>query len=180
MHKAYAACHTDRMLLRPAEPDDAIDVARVHVRAWQAGYRGLLAQEYLDSLRAEDRARRYDFANGDPSQPATRVAVVDGLVRGFVTTMPARDVVAPMSGELCALYVDPDWWGRGLGKALAVAARVRLREQGFRDAVLWLLAGNRRGERFYRGDGWVADGTVRKDVVWGVAVDEVRYRRALD
>ena len=36
------------MLLRPAEPADAMDVARVHVRAWQVAYRNLLPDEYLD------------------------------------------------------------------------------------------------------------------------------------
>ena len=46
------------MLLRPAEPQDAMGVARVHVRSWQAGYRGLLPDAYLDGLRAEDRARQ--------------------------------------------------------------------------------------------------------------------------
>ena len=40
------------MFLRPAEPDDAMEVARVHVRSWQAGYRGLLPDAYLDGLRA--------------------------------------------------------------------------------------------------------------------------------
>lgn len=168
------------MLLRAAEPDDALGVARVHVRAWQVGYRGLLPQEYLDGLRAEERARRYDFAGGDPSKPATLVVVENGAVRGFATTMPALDAGTRALGELCALYVDPDWWGRGVGTALVAAARTRLRERGFREAVLWLLAGNRRGERFYLGDGWAADGTARKDTVWGVDVDETRYRRALD
>jgi integrase/recombinase XerD len=33
------------MLLRPAEPDDAIAVARVHVRSWQAAYRTLMNTE---------------------------------------------------------------------------------------------------------------------------------------
>jgi hypothetical protein len=50
---------------------------------------------------------------------------------------------------------------------------------GFRNAVLWLLAGNARADRFYRIDGWAPDGPARTDSVWGVTVDEVRYRRAL-
>ena len=165
------------MMVRPAEPDDAMNVARVHVRAWQSGYRGILPQEYLDGLRAEDRARRYDFASRDPSHPATLVAVDAGAILGFATTLPSREAGL---GELAALYVDPDSWSRGIGTALVSAARARLRDQGLRSAVLWLLAGNRRGERFYRGDGWLPDGTVRKDVVWGVEVDEVRYGRPLD
>jgi hypothetical protein len=41
--------------VRPARPDDALPVAGVHVRSWQAAYRGLLPDDYLDGLRAEER-----------------------------------------------------------------------------------------------------------------------------
>ena len=45
------------MILRPAEPEDAMAVARVHVRSWQMGYKDLLPQDYLASLQPEERAR---------------------------------------------------------------------------------------------------------------------------
>jgi GNAT superfamily N-acetyltransferase len=167
------------MYLRPAEPDDAMDVAGVHVRSWQAAYRGLLPDAYLDGLRAEDRAQRYRFGSDDVRDPATIVATEDGTICGFATTAPARDSDAQDDGELFALYVDPEWWGRGFGAALIAAARGRLVDLGFRNAVLWLLAGNARADRFYRIDGWLPDGPARTDSVWGVTVDEVRYRRAL-
>jgi GNAT superfamily N-acetyltransferase len=167
------------MLLRPARPDDALAVARVHVRAWQTGYSDLLPAAYLDQLRAEERAQRYDFATQDMRKPATMVAIAGDVVRGFATTAPARHAESPEYGELCALYVDPDWWGRGLGVALIVAARNRLAEQGYRYASLWLLAGNDRGDRFYRRDGWLPDGQHRVDQIWGITVDEIRYRRVL-
>jgi GNAT superfamily N-acetyltransferase len=155
-------------------------VARVHVRSWQAGYRGLLPDAYLDGLRPEERAARYDFASENVLDPVTIVAVDDdGLICGFATTSPARDLDVPDDGELCALYVDPEWWGRGAGRALIDAARTQLVEMGFGSAVLWLLAGNARADRFYRMDGWMPDGLLRSDTMWGVAVDEVRYRRAL-
>jgi GNAT superfamily N-acetyltransferase len=167
------------MLLRPAEPEDALDVARVHVRSWQAGYRGLLPDAYLDGLRAEERAERYRFDSDNMREPATVVAIEDGMICGFVTTAPARDSDIPEHGEVFALYVDPEWWGRGFGVALMSAARTRLVDAGFRNAVLWLLAGNARADRFYRIDGWVPDGLNRRDTVWGVTVDEVRYQRVL-
>jgi len=165
--------------IRPAEPDDALAVARVHVRSWQVAYRTLLPDEYLDGLRPEERAGRYVFGSLDPLTPATIVASEAGAIRGFATTAPARDADVPDHGELWALYVDPDWWGRGIGTALASAARAQLAALGFQQAVLWLLAGNSRAARFYRHDGWVPDGRHRTDSVWGVTVDEVRYRRAL-
>jgi len=79
------------MLLRAAESADAMSVARVHVRSWQSAYRGLLPDEYLDKLRPEDRAQRYDFATRDPQSPHTIVAAEAGLIRGFATTAPSRD-----------------------------------------------------------------------------------------
>lgn len=168
------------MLLRPAEPEDAIAVARVHVRSWQAAYRTLLPDDYLDQLRAEDRAQKYDFSNSDPLKPQTIVAVEDGVIYGFATTAPSREPDLPDHGELYALYVDPEQWRRGIGIALMSAARARLAGLGFRSAMLWLLAGNIRAERFYQCDGWACDGKRRTDLVWGITVNEVRFQRRLE
>ncbi len=168
------------VLLRPAEPADAMDVARVHVRAWQVAYRNLLPDGYLDGLKPEDRARRYTFGGTDPHEPMTTVAVDErGTIRGFVTTCAARDADVPGYGELAAIHVDPDWWGRGVGVALLASARVFLLDSGFRRAILWMLVGNVRAERFYAKDGWAPDGTQRTDTVWGVQVNDQRYRRSL-
>ena len=167
------------MLLRPAMPEDALPVARVHVRSWQAAYRTLLPDDYLDRLLPEDRAQKYDFSGVDASKPYTIVALQDGLIRGFATTAPSKDHDLPGYGELCALYVDPERWGRGVGKALMSAAREHLSESGFRNVLLWVLVGNVRAERFYRIDGWAPDGMRRTDTMWGATVDEIRYRREL-
>jgi GNAT superfamily N-acetyltransferase len=168
------------MLLRSAEPEDAIAVARVHVRSWQVAYRTLLPADYLDQLRPEDRAQKYDFASLDPRKPQTIVAIEEGLIHGFATTAPSRDPDLPGHGELYALYVDPEQWGRGIGVALISAARTRLFRLGFRNAVLWVLAGNTRAERFYQIDRWAPDSLRRTESVWGVTVDEIRYQRELE
>jgi len=167
------------MLLRLATPEDALSVAQVHVRSWQAAYRNLLPTDYLDRLRPEDRAKRYDFGNADPGKPATIVAVEGDAAVGFATVAPARDADAQGRGELCALYVDPQWWGRHVGLALVEQARCHLRGLGYQDAILWVLVGNTRAERFYSLDGWSQDGMKRKASVWDIAVDEVRYTRRL-
>lgn len=167
------------MLIRPAVPEDALAVARVHVRSWQVAYRRLLPDDYLDQLRPEDRAPSYDFATADPQKPLTIVTTEKEVILGFATTAPSRQPDLPRHGELCALYVDPEQWGRGLGAALVSAARANLFAAGFRSAFLWVLAGNVRAERFYGIDQWVADGIRRTDTVWGIQVDEVRYQRTL-
>jgi GNAT superfamily N-acetyltransferase len=156
------------MLIRPAIPADALAVARVHVRAWQVGYQGLLPAVYLDSLRAEDRAARYTF--GDKSGPSTSVAVDGEAIVGFFTLH--RD-------ELSALHVAPEAWRRGVGSALIAKARADLAASGLSRAWLWLLAGNTRARKFYERDGWTPTGEKRSDVVWGAAVEELRHERQL-
>lgn len=172
------------MLVRPAMPEDAMAVARVHVRSWQTAYRTLLPDDYLDQLRPEDRAAKYDFVNSNTREPWTIVAVKegvtrDGLICGFATTAPSREPDLANYGELYALYVDPDYWGHGIGIALITAARGRLLELGFQNAFLWVLKGNIRAERFYQRDGWMPDGVRRTQTVWGITVDEIRYQRRL-
>jgi GNAT superfamily N-acetyltransferase len=167
------------MELRRAEPADAMAVARVHVRSWQAAYRKLMPDDYLDQLRPEDRAKKYDFGTLDPIRPQTILATESGEIRGFATTAPAQDSDMSDYGELYALYVDPDYWGRGIGVALVSAARARLFDLGFRNAILWVLVGNVRAERFYRRDQWIPDGEQRTEEIWGLQVNDVRYRRSL-
>ena len=167
------------MPLRAAEPNDAAAVALVHVRSWQAAYRGLLPDDYLDGLRPEDRATRYTFGDPDPDVPSTVVAVEQGTIRGFATIGPARDDDRPGGGELYALYVDPGSWDTGVGRELMADARRRLSERGHDEATLWVLVGNERAQRFYRIDGWFPDGPSRVDEIWGATVDEIRYRTAL-
>lgn len=168
------------MNLRPAAPDDAMAVARVHVRAWQVAYKGLIPDEYLQGLRPENRAERYDFASLDPTRPRTLVAAEADAILGFATIAPARDEDAIGQGELCAIYVDPDCWSRGIGRALVSAARDELHGLGFREAILWVVAGNARAQRFYEADGWALDGMHRQQQVWSVTVDTVRYNRLLE
>jgi GNAT superfamily N-acetyltransferase len=151
-------------------------VADVHVRAWKTAYRGLLPDEYLDTLAPEHRIPGYRFGEPDP---ITLLALDGDALLGFSTFGSARDPDAPGAAELYALYVDPDRWRTGAGRALVVETRRRMHERGHREAVLWVLDGNVAAERFYEADGWRPDGTSRWEDPWGVRSLVFRHRRAL-
>ena len=164
--------------LRNATKADALAIARVHVRSWKVGYKDLLPQELLDSLRPEDRAPRYRLEPNDPSEPSTIVAEEDGIC-GFVTFGPSRDADGKGVGELYALYVDPPRWSTGIGQLLVDEARSKLCEQGQTEALVWMLATNVRAQNFYLRDGWQLDGGERDEEIWGTFVHVVRMRRSL-
>ncbi|MFN8218128.1 MAG: GNAT family N-acetyltransferase [Solirubrobacterales bacterium] len=175
--------------IREARPEDALAVAAIHVRAWQRAYRGLIADEFLDALRPQDRAARYTFGSRDPEAPRTLLAVAEPAVAagapaaeellGFATFGPCRDPDLPAAGEIHALYVDPERWRGGTGRLLLARARAGLRERGHREAVLWVLLGNEAAERFYEADGWRRDGAERTEQPYGVISRVRRFRRAL-
>lgn len=154
-------------------------VAELHVASWHVAYRGLLPDAYLDGLRPEIRAARYRFAGDEPGEPATMLAVEDGVLCGFATSGPSRDGDAPGAGELYGIYAHPDWWDQGVGRMLIAAARARLAGHGYGTALLWVLVGNTRAERFYEADGWRADGSRRLETIHGITAGERRHLRAL-
>jgi GNAT superfamily N-acetyltransferase len=173
----------ESVVIRPARLGDEMNVAGVHVRAWQVGYRTLMPEAYLSSLRLEDRAKRYSFGNADTCQPQSWVAEDSGdsgTVVGFATIGPAQGDEGQSLGELNALYVDPEYWGCCIGAALESAGRAALVKLGYRKAMLWVLAGNERAIGFYEARGWKGDGTLREAAVWGITVSERRFVRALD
>jgi ribosomal protein S18 acetylase RimI-like enzyme len=150
----------------------------IHVRAWQAAYRGQMPDAYLDGLSAGERAGMWSgiLAREDESRPIL-VAEDEAGIAGFAAAGPATD--PPGAGELYSINVDPDRWGRGCGRELLVAVERELVERGHRQAVLWVLPGNTRARRFYRAAGWVQDGAERTTEVLGVEVFEIRYGRNL-
>jgi hypothetical protein len=46
--------------IRRATVQDAPALGRLHVRAWQAAYRGQMPDDYLDGLRPEERAAGWE------------------------------------------------------------------------------------------------------------------------
>lgn len=164
--------------LREATNDDAMAVAQVHVRSWQVGYHCLIDDDRLDAMRAAERAGTYRFADQDPLAPQTLLAVEGERLRGFVTWGPSSD--GDGGGEILALYVDPDDWGRGVGSSLLEGAIGKLRHRSPERVHLWVLEGNVRAERFYLARGWTFDGVSRREVVWGVDVVANRFSRELD
>ena len=167
--------------IRAATVGDCDAIGAVHVHAWQAAYRGVMPDDYLDGLHADDRATmwRRHFANPRPEQMLT-VIVDHGEVVGFAASGPeAGDSARSDVGELYAINLDPPSWGKGLGRALLRDVTAALVAAGYQSAVLWVEPSNVRARSLYESEGWVDDDIARGQEMLGVMVSEVRYRRGL-
>jgi ribosomal protein S18 acetylase RimI-like enzyme len=168
------------VLVRPAKPADADAIARAHVRAWQHAYAGLFPDEELARLDPVQRAAALRRRLATPEAGRATLAVEEGeSVIGFASVGPSRDDDGDGVGELYAIYVEPELWGRGAGRGLMRGALDALRDAGYAEATLWVLEENPRARRFYEASGWSTDGTAKDDTYLGTEVREVRYRISL-
>jgi GNAT superfamily N-acetyltransferase len=165
--------------VRRAAVDDAAEVARVHIETWRVAYAHVFPTDYLAGLSIEDRTERWR-ENLATSETDVFVAESEERVIGFAAAGPARDEhkSAPPA-ELFALYVDPQEWGKGLGRSLLERVETALRDRGFEEAGLWVLEDNPRARRFYEKAGWVADGATDTYSRAGIDAPDVRYRKRL-
>ena len=170
--------------IRAATPADTEGIGLAHVRSWQSAYRGKMPQDYLHGLDPAVRAQawRRIMAETEPSRGGVLAAVTDGGgITGFASFGPARDhdTDPRQTGEVFAIYVDPDAWGTGTGRLLMAGATAELARLGYTDAILWVLDTNDRARRFYALAGWAEEGTSKTDASRGFYITEVRYRTML-
>jgi GNAT superfamily N-acetyltransferase len=79
----------------------------------------------------------------------------------------------------CTIYVSPERWGTGVGRALMRAGEARLRTLGYKNVVLWVFKDNPRARRFYELAGWSADGAEQHAELFGMSGLAVRYAKTL-
>lgn len=172
-----------RPSVRAATVRDAAALAAIHVRSWQVAYRGLLPQDYLDKLDVSDRVEGWQRAlrSADGSRSGVMVVHPGRDPLGFTRFGPTRDSDDDASevGEIRAIYLLPEAWGKGLGKRLMCTALTRLAAAGYTQATLWVLQSNARARRFYETGGWTQDGALKCDDSLGFPMQEIRYRKHL-
>ena len=168
-------------LIRPSTEADIDEVAALSVRTWQAGYAGIVPAGYLASL--DPGARAANIRTRLRTRGSRTLVAVDlEVLVGFATFGPYRLDDAETdetAGELYAIYVSPDHWGRGTGRELLTAAKSGLR--GYPVMRLWVLEANTNARRFYERMGLTPDGTTQTWTPRGTTVElpELRYATAL-
>lgn len=137
----------DLISLRRARPEEHGELEELQRRA------SLELLEYRDQLLANP-----DAVHLPPAQIANGqviVAELGGEIAGFA---------AVVGGELDGLFVEPDLWGGGIGRALIDAAVHDARQRGLSLTVI----ANPRAKGFYESCGFSVEGE-----------EQTRFGRAL-
>lgn len=128
--------------VRRAEKEDVRQIAEILVEDWQKAYRGIMDDDFLDSMNADQRygieIRRYEKF----------VVAADGdEILGYAWLEPTDE--EPADCEVIALYVRYSKRNNGIGKILMQYAVNYFREAGRKKMVVWCLKENHESRKFY-------------------------------
>jgi GNAT superfamily N-acetyltransferase len=135
-------------MVRPAELDDAGEIARAHVATWRSAYRGLLPDDFLASLSEQHYTERWRRIIDEGSSRVFVVDEPDGIA-GFASGGRERAGETGFAGELYALYVLEGSQRRGHGRELVRAVAGALRDLHLPDMIAWVLRDNSSARAFY-------------------------------
>ena len=131
-------------------PEEIEGKSLVHWQTWREAYDDLLPAEFQETMTLDKRrflSQKY---------PENTLIAMDGKkVVGFISYGNFCDE-AIQAGEIIALYVLKDYYGKGVSEQLVHAAFVALDQ--FSEIYLWVLKDNKRAIAFYQKMGFTFDG----------------------
>lgn len=131
-------------------PEEIEGKSLVHWQTWREAYDDLLPADFQETMTLE-KCRFFS-----QKYPENTLIAMDGKkVVGFISYGNYRDKTI-QAGEIIALYVLKDYYGKGVSKQLMHAAFVALDQ--FSEIYLWVLKENKRAIAFYQKMGFTFDG----------------------
>ena len=132
------------MHIREARPQDLPAIAKVHIDSWRTTYAGIVASEFLASLKYEESEQMWRKGlSSSPDPVSLYVAETPvGAVVGFAAAGREREGDATYKGEIYAIYLLQDYQRQGIGAALFRAGARELERRGFTPFLLWVLKAN--------------------------------------
>jgi len=138
--------------VRPVQPDDEPQLARLHESAYRYHLDRYLSIEDIDPARDSDHQLRDYFGArwGLPLSPGSMVVVLGGRVVAAALAVRRTSKVL-----IIDVMAEPALQGKGLGRAALAGALRALRDRGETAIVLNVTEANERAVRLYTSLGFV-------------------------
>lgn len=163
-----------KIIIRNATLEDAKAISLIGVESWQIAYRGIIPDEYLDSLSAEKREKHIAKSIETPTNRFI-VAEVEGQVVGMACFYPLYSEATKNEWELEAIYLISNYWCMGIGRELIQYVFRYMKENKAYVCKLWVLNDNHRARKFYEHMGLTYSGIEKTITIGGKELIEICY-----
>jgi len=155
--------------------EDAGRLAEIQTCGWRYAYRGIISDTELFCKRTvcwatekfEQRIQDQEtiYISTDPQE----------IILGFAWHGDVKDEQLPISHELYAIYVQPEFSHLGVGTELINSVICHSKELGKTELLVWLLEKNNIGKSFYEKTGFCSDGRQKLVTEWNE--NEIRMKK---
>ncbi len=132
------------MNIRKAVIADSSGIAKVHVAAWHETYKGLICDEYLNSISCDEKTEKWKKIIQDDMQ-TERVHVIENESKdivGFAFYGINNEKEYEYDADLHAMYILKAYQNRGYGSKLIKIAVKELVDLGCNSLIIWALKDN--------------------------------------
>ena len=166
----------NNITIRLATPADAADMAEIHMRSWEAAYKGIIPEDYIEEKNATRMALYKRVITDDNT--SFHVIQYDEKTIGIMRLAPPQDDVGNDIYELHCLYLYPDYFRMGIGTKAMEFAFDMARGLKKTAMIVWVLDENVKAIKFYENCGFTKDGKVMNSE-YGKINGRVRMRKDL-
>lgn len=138
-------------MIRKARIEDSKNVANLVKRGWQTAYKGLIDQEFLDSMNENEMTKKWT-SNIFSQNKDDNIYVYEenNKILGIIRFGKANDEEKINDAEIYVLYVEPKLKRNGIGSKLFNYAENYFIENNFKKLIIWCLKGNEPSIKFYK------------------------------
>lgn len=169
-HRIFLVVHVG---IRPGTIEDFDTLVELHHRSWRVTCTPFYPQALLDEVDDELIAGIW---RGVFSRDSRIFVAMDGETMVGHIDYCTREG-EPETAEISRLYLDPDYWRRGIGTLLLEHAVTHARSRGYKRGFLWVVPGNDGAEAFYLHHGWTKTGESAVLTGEGWTLDEIAFRK---
>lgn len=139
----------DKMIeIREANYNDINDIVNIKISGWKAAYKGILDDEFLESMSYEENYQNFKKEISDKdSLKKNFVILLDNKVIGYskVSLLTNEE----FDCQIYAIYIDPNLKNKGYGTMLLDYIKNYFKNLGCKKMILWCIDDNIEGKRFY-------------------------------
>lgn len=139
----------ENIIIRKIELKDIEQVAKIKVIGWQTAYKGIINQDYLDSLNIEEQTKKFAQSICDTFIVAEQGSEILGFCR-YVFDNSFSPNLNDIDCELTAIYVKHNKKGLGIGTKLFNYVTNEFSKKSKKRMILWCLKDNTNSIAFYK------------------------------
>lgn len=144
------------MEIRAAEAGDVDGMQRVADRAWREAHESIVGEATVEVFLEEYYDAETFREHVESGESILLVAVEDDEVAGFALAGPTD--ADPETFGLSRIYVLPERWGEGIGRALLERIERAVADRNGERITLGVMAENERAVEFYEAAGYERTG----------------------